>query len=404
MRKSNIGVLSSLLLKRSNATEFIAITFVTAFAISLIVSSLTLIKGFKPFVGIYISLTFLAVVVFYFVIKVYKSLTTYETMTGFIIRDKKENTILKVPRYRFSSEIVKHLDAAFAESLDMKAIWEREPLKNDTVGDLVQWENNRSRQLIHEAIEYFIIEELSFHLSEYFNKTNFEKEYIQEIGREQVPEVLIENRFLQLFSKSTDERAAFEMKKDVEKDSEQKEYVINGKKVIVKVGETVAAFAVNGAVYRRFDLVLPLGTKVKRLGRHHISIETDRFSLGIKTVVDDEMDLPEGFEDYYLKLQGPASMRYAAFEVKLEITVRFKVKNFFLKNKWEYFHWLDSFFERLNSNFSKDSFFEKINWYSAFTILQYLHQEKSQIGYNNSNSSQILQEKQEKVGEEKHVG
>lgn len=393
MKKTNFGVLSSLLLKRSNAVEFVVVTFITAFAISLIVSSATLVEGFKPYGGIYFGLSLFALVLTYFLVKIFKGLSNSEVIRGFIIRDAKENKLIKIDRYPFSKEIVKYLNAAFAENPDIKAIWEREPLRNNTLNDLVKWDKNLSKQLIHEAVEYYVIEELSYHLSSYFNNELFKEEHVQEISRNEIPEILYENRFLQLFSKPMKERAAFETVNGKEEIKETKELVIDGKKIFVTVGDTVFANGKDGARYQKFDLVLPLKTSVKRLDKHNISIETDRFTLNIKTIVDSKAKLPEGFWEYYLN-RHPLEKFHNVFGIKLEINIRFKAKNFFLKNKWEYFGWIDSFLERLNSNFSLISFFEKLDWDKAYTVLQIMELNKQQGEKSIPTAIQVLQKKE----------
>ncbi|MGQ7872405.1 hypothetical protein [Bacillus sp. 1A] len=401
MNKKSLGVLSSLLLKRSNAIEFVAVTFVSAFAISILASSITLVQGFKASVGIYVGFILFAIVLLYFILKIYRNLSNTKVITGFIVRDEKENSILKIARYPFSNEIAEYLNAAFAESPDIKAIWEREPLKIRSMEDHVKWSNNRSRQLVHEAVEYFVIEELSTHLSSYFNNETFEKDNIREIGRNDIPEILYENRFLQLFSKPMEERAAFE--RNIQRENNEKkqvndkeEFIIDGKKVTFTRGETVMSSGSNGAIYQRFDLVLSLNTKVKRLDKHSISIETERFNLNIKTVVDGQASLPEGFMKYYLQKE---SMDYFfnVFEIKLVINIRFKVKNFFLKHRLEYFRWIDSFLERLNSRFSKDVFFEKLNWENAFTVLQFLKQSYPVTEKNESICTNSVQDNEQET-------
>lgn len=384
MKNSNLGVLSSLFLKRSNAIEFVVITFIIAFAISLIASSITLVSGFKPFGGIYTGLGLLIIVLFYFAVKIYRNLSISKMFTGFIVRDEDANSLIQIDRYPFSQELVGYLEDAFVENSDIKAIWQREPLHDSIVGKL---DNNRSRQLLHEAVEYFVIEELSDHLSSYFNNDMYSKEYIQEIGRNEVPDILYENRFLHLFSKPREERAAFETKNESKNEKKIESIVLDGKEYRVNKHEVVYAYGVNGERFQKFDLVLPSKTVVKRIDKENIHIKTDRFTLKIRINVAAMTELPEGFWEYYLnrKLIDEYS---SVFGIEIEIGVRFKVKNFFLKNKWEYFQWIDSFLERLNGRFSKESFFKKLNWNSAYTLLKILELNKQQVDPNGPSESQ----------------
>ena len=55
------------------------------------------------------------------------------------------------------------------------------------------------RRLILEATEYFLLRMLSTHLTNYFNDEKFKEENLTKLERKDIPQVLLENRFLNLF-------------------------------------------------------------------------------------------------------------------------------------------------------------------------------------------------------------
>jgi hypothetical protein len=138
------------------------------------------------------------------------------------------------------------------------------------------------RRLIMEATEYFILEMLSTHLTDYFNDEKFKEENLTTIERKDIPHVLLENRFLNLFSKPMEERAAFKDR-----------YIPKGIRGSSQVG---------GAEFSYFDLILPTKSKVSRIDEKTFEISTQKFSLQvtISYMGTDEL-LPTNFERYYLR-------------------------------------------------------------------------------------------------------
>ena len=71
------------------------------------------------------------------------------------------------------------------------------------------------------------------------------------LDQKSIPDILLENRFLKLFSEDPNNRMSF-----VNDDSEN-DY------------ENVVKSYQNGAIFRRFQLNLPKGSKVFRLEKHY---------------------------------------------------------------------------------------------------------------------------------------
>ena len=83
--------------------------------------------------------------------------------------------------------------------------------------------------------------------------------------------------------------------------------------------------------------------------------------------------LPEGFEKYYLRIADPLK-DITPYIVKVDIQVSMKLGALLSATGWQYYHWIDSFLDKIEKDLSEDDFFKILNWESAFTILQCLKQ------------------------------
>ncbi len=282
--------------------------------------------------------------------KFIKSRRAVFSSSGFFIYVKESNKVKDIPRYRFSENLVRHLNAAFCENEAIKRQWNEEPLSNVFSQDSEK-RAVASQKLIREAVDYYLIEKLSTHLTDYFNKEHYDKSELTEFSREDIPSILLRNRLLQMFSSPMEDREAF-----------------SSKNSIPKRGTVVMAMGKGGALYSRFDLVLPRGAKVTREDEK-IVINTSNFTLKIETIFNGTSYLtPRNFEKYYL---GMESMRdYREFNVTFKAEVEFKLLAALRKSKWDYHAWLDGFLSKVEEEMSGELFFDRIQWETVATMIQ----------------------------------
>ena len=154
----------------------------------------------------------------------------------FLIYDKEDKKIIPVPRYDFGDQISEYLKAAFIENPALKSQWEKEPLHelwDDDSDKEVQGLNQAlSADLLIEAVEYYVLSLLSVHLEDYFNKKELASENLVTYDRVDIPDILLSNRFLEMFSRPMKERPAFSQE--------------NGE--VRAEGKTVACYS-NNAIY-----------------------------------------------------------------------------------------------------------------------------------------------------------
>lgn len=303
---------------------------------------------------LYVGLAVLLVWCIFFLSKKFtQSGKAHISVKGFLIHLKDDNQILSIPRYKLSENISRYLKSAFNENEALKRQWDKEPLLN-AFSQKKEESASGSLKLIREAAEYYLIETLSMHLTDYFNQECYDKKLLNELSREDVPSILLNNRFMEMFSAPMENRAVFEPNDRDDRDDTD--------------GVVVMSMGKNGAFYSRFDLVLPKGAEVSR---HNgaVVIETSKFKLAISVRFDGTGYVsPRNFEKYYLGLE--TFEKYREFGIEFNAEVEFKLFSSFRKKDWDYHAWLDSYFDRIERDMSGESFFKKINWETVATMIQ----------------------------------
>ena len=276
------------------------------------------------------------------------------TLEGFLCSSRDTPDLITVPRYRYSEQVEDCLSALFAENEAPKKLWESDPLHKKITRsddhDVRLGAQTAAGKLVVEATEYFTLETLSTHLTDYFNQPELDATKVQELTREDLGPLVFGNRFLDTFSRPMKERAAFV--DQVMQDEPQHESI-------------VAAFG-NGVMFSRFDLVLPEKASVTRLGEGHVSIDAPKFSLTLK--IDFQgygFVLPRGFHELYLGDFSFTDVR--SYKVGVAVSIQFKRFALLSRSGWEYHKWLDSFLDKLEEDVSHEAFFNRIAWESAVT-------------------------------------
>lgn len=237
------NVTERLSVSRTALIEILVVGFLVGVCASL--SGTLVYENLKGHSGwIYVSLVILLVWCIFFLSKKFtRSGKATISVKGFLIHLKEENKIQSISRYRLSEQISQYLDSAFNENEALKRQWDKESLLH--VFSQKQGESaTGSVKLIREAAEYYLIETLSMHLTDYFNQESYDKSLLNELSREDVPSILLSNRFMELFSAPMENRAVFEPQ-DRGDDA----------------GVVVMSMVKNGAFYSRFDLVLQKAQK-----------------------------------------------------------------------------------------------------------------------------------------------
>jgi hypothetical protein len=362
MKGKPTGLLADALRERASLAELLVVAVLLAFAINLLAGALPSLLGWPPWAIALLSILLGIGAVTLLVRRVYSQLAYRREFEGFFLYDIRENRVISVPRYEFADELSSYLRGAFAENPAFKSFWDEQPLnrggqERGTDMPRVRPGQTYSAALIREAVEYFLIDRASIHIRSYFERGELEEERLQVFQRHDVPGVLLSNRFMELFTRSVDERMAFHSMRE-----ERPDVVL------------VAAHGEGGAIYSRFELVLPSGSIVARLPDNAIRITTKRLRLELRSVFDGFMTvLPTGFEDKYLGLKADDRLEWPeAYQVSIDVRISFRPLAIFTRSGWDYYQWVDSFLDNLEERFSGEAFFARINWETALTVSEVL--------------------------------
>jgi hypothetical protein len=325
-------------ISRKNLVELIVIAIVLSFGINLIAGQVLGWLNQKPFIILLTGILLCLVAIVYTLFSLFGSRTKSHTYEAFLIDGPASDNITDVPGYELAEKVHNYLGGAFAENSALLTLWQKQP--------------KEAARLLIEAIEYFILRELSFHLEEYFNNEAFKKENLITYERMDIPAVLLSNTFLELFSRPMMQRPAFVDMNDPDSHN------------------TVMAWGDNGAFFDKFDLILPKGSKVKRPEKHKIEIETMKLKISMAVRYDGASTvLPRNFEEYYLHLLNDveytdegARILYSPKEIHVDIQITVKSRAMLSITGWEYYRWVDSFLEGIEKAISREAFFNRIQY------------------------------------------
>lgn len=273
---------------------------------------------------------------------------------GTVFYSKDKNELMQVPRYVFAEHLKGNMKALFAESPNDKKMWDKQKL-SFPYGNKRK-DDNFSVLLLRENIEYIILETLSITLTDFYNDKQFKK--LHTYCRNDIPDVLIGNRFLFTFSKDLNQRSSFNSmnKKDNEKTP----------------GVIVMAIGGRGAMYNRFELTLPKKSKVHR-DNNTIIIETPMLELALSLDLEGYSDLcPTDFEKYYLKSDF---LKTGAYRADISVNIKFKFWKSFKDT--ETHQWVDKFVKSLYESVDIEEFYRRINWEGNLFVLSQLLSERN---------------------------
>ncbi len=296
-----------------------------------------------------------------------------EVFKGFFVYDVEANVVPPHDTgYWFGASFAGYFSAAFAENPALRVAWDSEPLSARYGEDWKTARFEKSRALVKEATEYFVLSSLSAHLLDYFGApAPGDNGDLTLLHHSDIPDVLLQNRFLKLFSESMDQRAAFI-------DATAKEKLNDGD------GTVYWQHSAGGALYARFELVLPTGSSVRRLASGQVEIDTPRFKLVLHSEFDGlNTNVPSqylqdfmGLGDVWTKEGG---VRLASYGVRVRIVFSPKGLRVLSPTGWEYYQWVDEWLTQFAESFEQDAYFRRIGFDQAMTVIRLLRPRSSTV-------------------------
>jgi hypothetical protein len=357
------GIFYDVLTEKKNIVNVIILTIIASLGFNLLAYGILQLTSVNFYLVLFLGAGFTATSILYFVAIMLSKRKKEKNYHGLFIVDYDKKQLISVNRYNYSEAMSRYFNAAFAENQDIKRIWDKSfqkksqlktNIEEETINPVMEFLNKPAKQLIKEATQYYVLNALSLHLNTYFNDAKFKEENLQKLERNDISNILPQNRFLDLFSRPMPERAAF-----IDDCRSMNEIVYQSSKT--------------GALFDRFELVLPKNTSVSRLNEHTIQIDTTKFVLSIDiTYIGLSEVLPSSFQKYLgIDVRTKADVIHSK-AVGINITVSFKYGTFLSNSGIKYYSWVDSFLNTLDKNFSSDFFFKTIGWDTALTVIEYL--------------------------------
>lgn len=258
--------------------------------------------------------------------------------------------------YPFSKDIARILRAVFCENKAFAEAWQHEPVtkywdRGEDIGTCTRSTSTAGLTLLNEALETWLIQELSMQLTDYYGQIEHSERYTVTLERKDVPSLLLENRILNLLSTPVTDRSVFAADSKADRGVSR-----------VCHGEEVVYFQVgpNGAVFERFELALPRGSRLSRQDSGALTIDTPRLHLDLSARHDGfTANLPSRFVSRYLG-RDPGSVR--SLLVHIELAGRVKPLGLLHRRGWDLYRWVDAFADAVEENASFETMLQRIHW------------------------------------------
>lgn len=313
----------------------------------------------------------------YFFRRLIKRLSFNEQIHATVFFHPTRNSLIPVEGYPFAEDMARTIRAIEAENKSIFSSWANDPLskprepvaapedkkeKQYVAISRISAEDGalpakpKSADLIEEIAQFCLLRSLSTHLSDYFNHTD--SGAIEELQRKDIPELLHANRVLNLLTTPIEQRDVFiEAFPDPDKRP---------------AGEIHSLWSSDGAIYNRFDLVLPKDSKVTIPEPKTVRLETRRLVVEIRVRYDGmSANTPLLFEGEYLKIPSDeVDTRY----LTVELVGHIKPMALLSSRGWSDYQWIDSFRELIRAEWDFEEFLRRIGWTSIQALL-FCHRE-----------------------------
>jgi hypothetical protein len=377
------------LAEREEFLGLLAVVALLAFGINLLSSAAIPLLERTWFPPAYIGAVAVAIALGYAAVRVLKARRIQIGIKTVVPFDAEKKQLVPIPGYKISVDLGRVLRAVFLENEALQRAWESDPLKrpkrisksqprddehgpseratdSQPAGEGTNWvaiyckkmdeedrKQPKSAALLGEALEFCVLDELSTHLSGYFGQEPNEKHLIKEFTRDDVPQLLLQNRVLSILCTPLEDRAVFAKAFSKHDPTDPQRGVL------------YSLFGADGFMYSRFDLILPSGTVVSRPHPGTLRLESPRLRLEIAISYGGFLtNFPPRFEEEYL---GRESDEVIPLKVDVAVTAHLKASAFLRFHGWKYYGWVDSFFDRLQNALDFEHYIEVIGWTFAGT-------------------------------------
>lgn len=289
-----------------------------------------------------------------------------------LVLDKKGD-IIHIPFFRFHNDLEEALTSVFTENKALRKIWDQSFCKKtntDKVEDTNKDEKSTSKQkpiirivkiddsemkrntkgysLVIEATEYLFLDWLSKKLEAYFQDDEIKKSLLV-LNRNNIPQILLNNRIIDIISKPCEEREQFV--DVVDEDTKEDVYYMNSE---------------NGVIFQKFELILPQESSMKKK-ENTLLIQNRNFNIALSIDFSGvNAVLPHMFGRAYL---GKDFSDTNVYKIGVNLEVNLNPFFFLFWKDWKYLRWIDIISDEFKNYFSFDRFVEYIGYNQTLTNL-----------------------------------
>jgi hypothetical protein len=276
-------------------------------------------------------------------------LTEASTVQAFFVWDAAGRAIVDVEGYEFASELAMIARDVLAELPALREEWDAQPLvraANDedraTAGSL------GAGRIVEECVEYMLLEELSMHLIDFFERPGLDAEHLVELRREELGDVVEGNRVLDVLSRPLPERGRT-----------APDPASSGRAPSMVFGEDY--------LFSRFELRLPRGATVRRVD-DGVEVDSPLVKVHLRATFDGgPAHLSADFAELFL---DDRDHRLSSLAVWIDVRTQVKRRALFLRSSWDYFAWVDDFRAHIEESWSGERYFERIGWPSIRALMR----------------------------------
>lgn len=273
-------------------------------------------------------------------LKEYFTSSSYETKIDTLISVDKQHHVIPIDRFDFSEDLNRAVVSVFAENKTYESLW------CDAFTTKIE-DGKKGKAFVEEFIEYLFIKFVSLELNSYF--VNIDDSAIEVIGRNQIPDVLIKNRVIEMISKPYEEREKFQNTID-------KNDSVEGK-IVYMGGE-------DGALYDMLEIELPHKSKISK-SSEGLKISNKNFNIVFETTFDGFSTVaPRYFERFYMKR---SLLDTNCYKISVKMSIHIKPLFMFSMRERQYLGWLDHISDEFVRYFSFDDFVQRIGFEQAVT-------------------------------------
>ena len=366
---SSESAITNAIRRRGELAQLLMVAAILALGVNLVAQWVGDHQSLHHHVG-KIGVLLVSLSLLWLVIVTFRRINTSIHLEGAFLLDRRSNRLIRAADYAFANDVAQAVNAVLAENKAIEHAWDAEPLRSRITDpkdhpkplspesggyiaiarvETEHIEPGKSTVLIREALEYVLLEALALHLEDYFNGYPDEDRFITRISRDHIPTMLLENRVLSLLTSNFEDRAPFVGKTGLD-------------------GNVYVVYGADGTMYSRFELIVPKGTKIVRLGAGAIALDNSRLHLELHAHFAG-MTNNELMHDFAEMRLNRNSRELEGLQVEIVMQYSLKRRALFWRSGWEYYQWADSFAEWLQSRFGVEQYMQRISWPAVHATL-----------------------------------